>query len=211
MEKIITIFKSTGLRARATLLESLITIVFHLEEEFAPFVDRFIPVLIDQVNNSDWNVQKVGIDAINALTTTVADQIIPHRVTLLQSLKVTRVHKMKPVREASQWTIKLLKESHPPLEEHELAILDENPQKSQRASIRDQKSPIRSKDDPQMRGFLQSDKHQSAQHNSSAAGGAHSSKGNFSVLVQSEQRRPNARSKIYGESSEVEILLPKSR
>ena len=56
---------------------------------------------------------------------------------------------MKPVREASQWTIKLLKESQPPLEDYELAMLDDHPQKSQasqRSSIRDQKSPIRSSD-----------------------------------------------------------------
>ena len=140
MEKIIAIFKSSTLRAHAALLESLITIIFHLEEEFAPFVDQFIPVLIEQVSSADWNIQKVGIDAINALTTTVSDQIIPHRVTILQALKPTRVHKMKPVREASQWTIKLLKESQPALEDHELAILEDHPQKGQpssRASIRD--------------------------------------------------------------------------
>lgn len=101
MEKIIGIFKSSTLRAHAALLESLISIIFYLEDEFAPFVDRFIPVLIEQVGSSDWNTQKVGIDAINALTTTVPDCIIPHRVTILKALKVTRVHKMKPVREAS--------------------------------------------------------------------------------------------------------------
>lgn len=56
-------------------------------------------------------MQKVGIDALNAMTTTVAERIIPHRVSILKALKQTRVHKMKPVREATQWTIKLLKET----------------------------------------------------------------------------------------------------
>lgn len=56
-------------------------------------------------------MQKVGIDAINALTTTVAESVIPHRVAMLMALKPTRVHKMKPVREAAQWTIKQLKET----------------------------------------------------------------------------------------------------
>ena len=101
MDKIIAIFKASTLRAHAALLESLITIIFYLEEEFSPFVDRFIPVLIEQISSSDWNTQKVGIDAINALTTTVADCIIPHRVAILKALKPTRVHKMKPVREAA--------------------------------------------------------------------------------------------------------------
>ena len=101
MDKIISILKSSTLRAHAALLESLITIVFYLEEEFSPFVDRFIPVLIEQISNKDWNTQKVGIDALNALTTTIPDSIIAHRVTILQALKVPRVHKMKPVREAA--------------------------------------------------------------------------------------------------------------
>ena len=101
MDKIIGIFKSSTLRAHAALLESLITIIFYLEEEFSPFVDRFIPVLIEQISSSDWNTQKVGIDAINALTTTVSDCVIPHRVTILKALKPPRVHKMKPVREAA--------------------------------------------------------------------------------------------------------------
>ena len=48
------------------------------------------------------------------------------------------------MREAAQWTIKLLKETNPPLEEHELAILDENHEKkSNRISLRDQRSPNR--------------------------------------------------------------------
>ena len=49
MDKIIAIFKSNTLRAQPALLESLINIIFYLEDEFAPFVDRFIPVLIEQI------------------------------------------------------------------------------------------------------------------------------------------------------------------
>ena len=83
-------------------------------------------------------MQKVGIDALNAMTTTVSESIIPYRVNILMALKRTRVHKMKPVREASQWTTKLLKETQPPLEDHELATLDELPKPANsRPSIRD--------------------------------------------------------------------------
>lgn len=49
MDKFIQILKSNTLRAHSALLESLIAIVFYLEEEFSPFVDRFIPVLIEQI------------------------------------------------------------------------------------------------------------------------------------------------------------------
>lgn len=129
MDKIVAIFKTTALRAHAALLQSLIAIIFHVDEEMEAFVGDFVPVLLEQVASSDWNTQKVSIETINALATVVQDCIIPHRVEVLKALKPCRVHKMKPVRDAAQWTIKLLKESHPPLEPHELAILEDNPQK----------------------------------------------------------------------------------
>ena len=120
-------------------MESLIAIIFHLtREEFVPFVDRFVPVLLEEVRNSAWETQKVGIDAICAITMQLPDEIIEHRIAILQALKPSRFHKTKPVREAACWTIKLLKETNPPLEEHELAILDEHHEKKpSRVSIRD--------------------------------------------------------------------------
>jgi hypothetical protein len=41
-----------------------------------------------------------------------------------------RYHKVKPVREATLETIKLLKETGPPIDEVELAKLEDRPQKS---------------------------------------------------------------------------------
>ena len=84
MDKIIATFKSSSFRAHAALLESLITIILHVsKEEFTPFIDRFIPVLLDQVASTDWNTQKVGIDAICAITMQMPDEIIRHRISIL--------------------------------------------------------------------------------------------------------------------------------
>ena len=49
MDRFIQILKSNTLRAHGALLESLIAIIFYLEEEFSSFVDRFIPVLLEQI------------------------------------------------------------------------------------------------------------------------------------------------------------------
>ena len=51
MDKIITILKSGTLRAHVALLESLIAIVYYREDEFAQFVDLFMPVLIEQISS----------------------------------------------------------------------------------------------------------------------------------------------------------------
>lgn len=54
-----------------------------------------------------------------------------------------RYHKVKPVREATLETIKLLKETGPPIEEAEMAQLEERPVKTQRGSALGYKSPGR--------------------------------------------------------------------
>ena len=109
------------------MLESLTTIIFHFDQEFEPFVDRFVPVLLDLSGHSDWNTRKVAIDCINSLSMTVTEKIISHRVDILKALKPSRYHTKKPVREAALNTIKMLKETSPPLGEAELAILDDHP------------------------------------------------------------------------------------
>lgn len=55
-----------------------------------------------------------------------------------------RYHKVKPVREATLETIKLLKETGPPIEEAEMAQLEERPAKALRSVTTGLKSPGRS-------------------------------------------------------------------
>jgi len=54
-----------------------------------------------------------------------------------------RYHKVKPVREATLETIKLLKETGPIIEETEMALLEERPVKTNRGSALGYKSPGR--------------------------------------------------------------------
>jgi len=128
----VSVIKMNQFKAHSALLETLISIIFHVESMFAPYAPKFIPVLFDLMTSSDWSTKKVSIDAIYSMTAIIKEQIIPYRIDILQALKPNRTHKMKPVREATLETIKLLKETDPPLEEHELAELDDNHQKSAR-------------------------------------------------------------------------------
>jgi hypothetical protein len=54
-----------------------------------------------------------------------------------------RYHKVKPVREATLETIKLLKETGAQIEESEMALLEERPVKNQRGFTNGYKSPGR--------------------------------------------------------------------
>jgi hypothetical protein len=95
----------------------LISLVFHVESDFTPYASKFLPVLIEFVASPDWNTKKVAIDAIYSMTAILKDEILPYRQEILSVLNHCRFDKIKPVREATLETIKLLKEIGPPLEE----------------------------------------------------------------------------------------------
>lgn len=109
-EKIIGVMRTNQFKAHAVLLETLISIIFHVEIKIEPFTEQLLEVIMEQVKNEDSLTKKVAIDAIYAITAIVKDQMIPYRLQILHSLKDLKCHKVKPVREAAGETYKLLKE-----------------------------------------------------------------------------------------------------
>ena len=122
-DRIIAVTKLTSFKAPTPLLECIISIVFHVELDFAPFVPRLIPMLIDFINNDEWSTKKVAIDAVYSIAAILKEQILPFRVDILKVLANCRFDKVKPVREATTETIKLLKEISPPLDDKQLSEL----------------------------------------------------------------------------------------
>lgn len=102
--------RATAFKAHAALLETLISVIFHVEIKIEPFTEKLLDVIIEQVKSEDSVTKKVAIDAVYAITAIVKDQIVPYRIHILQNLKEMRCHKVKPVREAAGETYKLLKE-----------------------------------------------------------------------------------------------------
>jgi hypothetical protein len=86
--------------------------------------------LIEFIACNDWSTKKVAIDAIYSMTAIVKDEIIPFRIDILQVLNHCRFDKIKPVREATLETIKLIKEIGPPLNEDEIALIEDKPEKA---------------------------------------------------------------------------------
>jgi hypothetical protein len=113
----IMIIKLNQFKAHTSLLECVISLVFHVEHEFTPYAAKFLPVLIEFIACNEWSTKKVAIDAIYSMTAIVKEEIIPFRLDILQVLNHCRFDKIKPVREATLETIKLIKEIGPPLEE----------------------------------------------------------------------------------------------
>lgn len=65
------------------MLECLISLIFHIENDFCPFASKFLPVLIEFIANPDWNTKKVAIDAIYSMTAIIKEEIIPYRMEIL--------------------------------------------------------------------------------------------------------------------------------
>lgn len=107
----------TSFKAHTPLIECIISLVFHVEQDFNPYAGKFLPVLIDFIASNDSSTKKVAIDAIYSMTAIIKEEIVPFRLDILQVLNQCRFDKYKPIREATTETIKLLKEIGPPLDE----------------------------------------------------------------------------------------------
>lgn len=126
VDKVISIIGLNQFKAHTNLLECVISLIFHVEAEFTPHAAKFLPVLLEFIACNDWNTKKVAIDAIYSMTAILKDEIVPFRIEILKVLNHCRFDKVKPVRDATLETIKLIKEIGPPLDEDQLAAIDGN-------------------------------------------------------------------------------------
>lgn len=113
----IAVMSLNQFKAHTPLLECIISLVFHVEQDFTPFAPKFLPILIEFIACNDQSTKKVAIDAIYSMTAIIKEEIIPYRLDILQVLNHCRFDKYKPVREATLETIKLIKEVGPPLDD----------------------------------------------------------------------------------------------
>eukprot|EP00347_Sterkiella_histriomuscorum_P016463 403353082 len=162
-DKMIAIMNLNQFKAHTPLLECIISLVFHVEQDFTPFAPKFLPVLIEFIACNDQSTKKVAIDAIYSMTAIIKEEIIPYRLDILQVLNHCRFDKYKPVREATLETIKLIKDIGPPLDDEQLALIEDKPVKNKPTSVqgnlninRDRNSGSKSAR-PQRREFLQED------------------------------------------------------
>jgi len=88
-------------KCQQQLLESVIALVLAVSDDFAPFLASFMPLLIDQTKQTDWNVKKTAIDVVYTLASMLKPQTALYKRELLQVLKQQRFEKVKPVRDAA--------------------------------------------------------------------------------------------------------------
>jgi hypothetical protein len=60
-------------KAHSALLETLISLIFHVEQMIEPYSEKLLEVMLEQVKADDSLTKKVSIDAIYALTAIIKD------------------------------------------------------------------------------------------------------------------------------------------
>jgi len=90
-------------KCTAQILESLISLVLVVEYEFEPYVQRFMPVLIQAMQNEkDWTIRKMAIDVIYTFAASLSHAIENDIEILSSILKKSKADINKNVREAAQ-------------------------------------------------------------------------------------------------------------
>jgi len=121
VDRIVAVINLNQFKAHTPLLECVISLIFHVEGEFGAHAGKMLPVLLGFIACKDWSTKKVAIDAIYSMTAIVKEEVLPFRIEILQVLSHCKFDKIKPVRDATLETIKLIKEIGPPLDEEILA------------------------------------------------------------------------------------------
>src|SRR5690606_2737080 len=66
-DKIMSILSSNSCKCHTQVLESLISLVLAVEEDFEPYAVNFLPYLLECMAMNDWATRKMAIDVIYTL------------------------------------------------------------------------------------------------------------------------------------------------
>ena len=80
IDKILATFKQTSFKAQASLLETLISVIFHVESMIEVHSNRCIDTVVSLCKDEDPVTKKVAIDAVYSIAAITKEQILPRRM-----------------------------------------------------------------------------------------------------------------------------------
>ena len=60
-------------KAQNALLETLISLIFHVEQMIEPYAEKLLDVICEQIKSEESVIKKVSIDAVYALTAIIKE------------------------------------------------------------------------------------------------------------------------------------------
>lgn len=89
-------------QAHQALLECLISIIFHVQDEFRHYYHKFLPLFIEQIQKAKDDVTKrVAIDAVYSIGAHLSTEILDYKEDILGILDKCRTDKNQPIRAAA--------------------------------------------------------------------------------------------------------------
>ena len=83
-DKIVIIFRMKLFQAHQQLLECMISIIFHIQEDFKHYYHKFMPIFLEQIQKSkDSNTKRVAIDAIYSIGAHLSQEVLEHKEEIL--------------------------------------------------------------------------------------------------------------------------------
>ena len=95
--KIIEFLKSPNCKANLQLFESILSLILAVEENIPKLNENtknLLPVIIDNMAHSDWNVRKIAIEVIYTLSVLIPDILALYKHALLDVLNHCRFDKV---------------------------------------------------------------------------------------------------------------------
>jgi hypothetical protein len=111
-DSILELIQCPVVKCVSQLLESLISLMLAVENEFEPHGKKFVPALIECIQSKqEWSVRKISIDVIYTFAAFLPDCIADDIKTIIKTLKDRKADKIKPVRDAAQKALTKIKEA----------------------------------------------------------------------------------------------------
>lgn len=110
LAKIKEAFSSGYCKSQTQLLESVLSLILGVEEKFQEHLDEILPLLLEAMLNTDWNVRKIANDIIYTLCVLLPEAVITHKEEIVKHLNSCRFDKIKHVRDAAAMAINIVKD-----------------------------------------------------------------------------------------------------
>jgi len=72
----------------------LLSLILGVEEKFSPYTGPVLPIIVDNMGNSDWMARKISVDAIYTLSVLMPDSLENFKNELLEVLNHCRFDKV---------------------------------------------------------------------------------------------------------------------
>jgi Vacuolar 14 Fab1-binding region len=102
-----------GSKAQTQIIESLISTILSVEQDYSPYTAATVPELLNCISSDDFSCRKQVLDALYTLGAVVPSSVVPFASEILSILNNVRTDKIKPVRDSAVEAINLYKKLQP--------------------------------------------------------------------------------------------------